>query len=652
MTGFAALPIAEDGGHHDDSHLVGVSKVLGPRWLQLPALTVGLLGVQVLWSVEMSYGTPYLLSLGLTKSAVAMVFLAGPISGLVVQPLIGVLADKSRSRFGRRRPYMLTGVIICTTAMVLLGFTRQFASIVTSSGSRANDLLTIWLAILAIFGIDFSINAVQAVDRALLVDTLPPSDQPDGNAWAARMLGVGSVAGYFVGNIDMTKVLPFLGNTELEVLSLVGSFLLIATHITTAVSVKEKVVVSSGSSKTGLWKEVKEIWTNIRTLPPAIMQICLIQFFAWIGWFPLLFNTTEFIAELHKRAHPELDAEVAFDEGTRLGSRAMFYNSLLSLLASILLPFFVAEAGSRRQLQQTLAAAPPNRWIRWFNKLKVHLTSLWAASHLLFAVCMMATFFYSGVFGATFFTTLTGFSWAITQWAPFALLADAILSEANNEDTSSIVLDDTRSRRISQPGVESDPERQFLVASDEEDETLEDEVRSFRSSASMDEDREQVTNTYGSLMNNPSARMSHLDVHGGASDGLHDESAAAKSPEAGSLAAKAGIILVSRRLYYQMRGIHNVFIVMPQFIITGISSIIFAIAGAGEGVEPAPGSGNSTLAEMVVREGHAPSGGGPASYAYVFRELRLYSSHRLGGIAAAVAFGLTIKLARHLKHHT
>lgn len=39
---------------------------------------------------------------------------------------------------------------------------------------------------------------VQAVDRALLVDTLPPSDQPDGNAWAARMLGIGSVAGYFV----------------------------------------------------------------------------------------------------------------------------------------------------------------------------------------------------------------------------------------------------------------------------------------------------------------------------------------------------------------------------------------------------------------------------------------------------------------------
>ena len=79
-----------------------------------------------------------------------------------------------------------------------------------------NDMLTIWLAVFAIFLIDFSINAgecishvmskiaelrlhtVQAVDRALLVDTIPSFDQAAGNAWAARMLGIGSVVGFFV----------------------------------------------------------------------------------------------------------------------------------------------------------------------------------------------------------------------------------------------------------------------------------------------------------------------------------------------------------------------------------------------------------------------------------------------------------------------
>lgn len=55
--GFAVLPVAEDGGDpHDGPQLAGASRILGPKALQLPALTVGLLGVQVLWSVEMSYG--------------------------------------------------------------------------------------------------------------------------------------------------------------------------------------------------------------------------------------------------------------------------------------------------------------------------------------------------------------------------------------------------------------------------------------------------------------------------------------------------------------------------------------------------------------------------------------------------------------------
>ena len=56
MTGFSALPVAEEGGQDDSVQLVGISKILGPRWLQLPALTIGLLGVQMFWSIEMSYG--------------------------------------------------------------------------------------------------------------------------------------------------------------------------------------------------------------------------------------------------------------------------------------------------------------------------------------------------------------------------------------------------------------------------------------------------------------------------------------------------------------------------------------------------------------------------------------------------------------------
>lgn len=111
----------------------------------------------------MPLASPYLLSLGITKSNVAMVFIAGPLSGLLMQPLIGVvldstggrtanvhdlgvLADKSTSRFGRRRPYMLFGCILCMTGMLLLGYTRPFASIFTGQDNASVSLIIIYIA--------------------------------------------------------------------------------------------------------------------------------------------------------------------------------------------------------------------------------------------------------------------------------------------------------------------------------------------------------------------------------------------------------------------------------------------------------------------------------------------------------------------------
>jgi solute carrier family 45, member 1/2/4 len=109
----------------------GKPRIFGPRLTHLPTLTVGMLGVSMFWSVEMGYASPYLLSLGLSKSSMAAVFVAGPLSGLVVQPLMGAFADNSTSRFGRRRPYMLVGTGICVVAMLLLGFTRGVAAVFT-----------------------------------------------------------------------------------------------------------------------------------------------------------------------------------------------------------------------------------------------------------------------------------------------------------------------------------------------------------------------------------------------------------------------------------------------------------------------------------------------------------------------------------------
>ncbi|KAK0194177.1 sucrose transporter [Armillaria mellea] len=568
--------------------LTGHAYIYGPKRLHLPILTIGFLGIQLFWSVEQSYGSPYLLSLGLSKSTMAMVFVAGPLSGLIVQPLIGVLADGCTSRWGRRRPYMIGGVLICISAMLLLGWTRQVGAWFTSKQS-----LVVWLGVLSIYFIDFSINAVMAVDRALLVDTLPASQQPAANAWAAAMFSLGSVIGFFI---------------------IIVSFLLLAGHVSMALLIKEKPL--SPLIRTFI-QQFKTIVTNIRTLPRVIKQICIIQFFTWISWFPLLFYTTLYIGDLHKREYYTQDDTDALEaESTRLGSRALFFSSILALSANVLLPFFIIK--TRRK-----------SWASWSipDAIKVHLASLWAVSHAVFAGCMLATFFTSSVKGATILITVTGFSWAIVQWAPFALLGEAILTEpaSGAGDSGVILLTDTRSFNA---GVEE-------VVFEDPDHDSDSDAESDR------KDRESSRTI---LMGNPDAGVSRVNISGNHTGLDEDEEEGEEGEDAvlvgrrrpdieigetgegvttEDLSAKAGIIL----------GIHNIFVVIPQFLVTGVSSIIFAIFDKDIRDSSSANSGVGAASTM--------NAAGSNSVVYVFR---------IGGIAALIAFVLSWRLAKELRH--
>ncbi|KAJ7022792.1 major facilitator superfamily domain-containing protein [Mycena alexandri] len=550
MTAGFELPLAE--GHIQ--HRASAARILGPPWAHLPTLTIGLLGVQILWSVEMAYAPPYLLSLGLSKSAMAMVFLAGPLSGLVVQPVVGVLADNSTSRWGRRRPYMLAGCTLCAASMLVLGYTRQVAAIFTGRGNHANDLAARWLAVLAIYVIDFSVNAVQAVDRALLVDILPFEMQASGNAWAAAMLGLGSLVGFFVGNLNLPELLPFLGSSELQVLSVLVVVLIVTGHFTTAVLVREGVVVTAPEHRRqSLRAEIHQIFASMRTLPRVIKQIFMVQFFAWLGWFPVLLYTTTYISDLYARSIPatsvlQTPTEIA-EEGTRLGSRALFFSAILALLTNLVLPAFASTASSKSSMKTSIPKLP--------------LPTIWAFSHLLFGVCMLATFAVSSVSGATFIIAIAGVSWAVAQWAPFALLAEAIL-------TSKVA----NTIRDSHLNNEVDP----LLDAD-----------GVRDAESVD-----LTDEFERLdMRSPSLLT----------DNIID-------PEDG-LGSKAGVIL----------GIHNVCIVIPQFLVTILCAVVFALFDS----DGASGGTNGSEANK------------PSSVIYVFR---------LGAVWSFVAFMISRRMAQ------
>ena len=120
-------------------------------------LTFSLVGLQFTWGTEMTYCTPYLLQLGLTKSKTSLVWIAGPLSGLIIQPLIGVIADRSRSKWGRRRPFMVFGSFVVALCLFVLGWTAEIVALFVSDPEKAKNY-TIALAVLSIYAVDFSIN--------------------------------------------------------------------------------------------------------------------------------------------------------------------------------------------------------------------------------------------------------------------------------------------------------------------------------------------------------------------------------------------------------------------------------------------------------------------------------------------------------------
>jgi len=72
-----------------------------------------------------AYATPYLLSLGLSKSKLSLVWIAGPLSGLIMQPVVGMISDRSKSKYGRRRPFMVAGTVAVFVCLLVLGWTKE-----------------------------------------------------------------------------------------------------------------------------------------------------------------------------------------------------------------------------------------------------------------------------------------------------------------------------------------------------------------------------------------------------------------------------------------------------------------------------------------------------------------------------------------------
>lgn len=152
-----------DSGSEDSGSVAGDEYTETKTIWYMVLLTISIGGLQLAWAVELSNGTPYLLSLGLSKSLMALVWIAGPLSGALVQPYVGILSDNCRSSWGKRTPFMVVGAAATVLSLLGLAWVREIVGGLLGlfGANREADgvrVTTIIVAVALVYILDFAIN--------------------------------------------------------------------------------------------------------------------------------------------------------------------------------------------------------------------------------------------------------------------------------------------------------------------------------------------------------------------------------------------------------------------------------------------------------------------------------------------------------------
>ncbi|KAL0262250.1 hypothetical protein SLS55_003689 [Diplodia seriata] len=385
---------------------------------------------------EETKSTWYLLLLTLGsggKSLLALVWIAGPLSGTLVQPYVGLKSDNCRLKYGKRRPFIIGGAVSTIISLFFLAWAREIVAGVLSIfgvpwDSPATSTTTILFAVLMVYVLDFAIN-------------------------------VRNILGYLSGYVDLPTLFPFFGNTQMKVLCAIACIALAATVTTTCATISERDPRSEGppAASGGLVGFFKNLFWSVRRLPPQVSRVCQVQLAAWIGWFPFLFYTTTYVGEIYAdsyfRENPHMSEDEinkVWDRGTRMGTLALLIFAITTFIASVFLPLIVAPTFKAPVPEPTTPLTPTSShassgyfslkknkgakvsFAQHFSVLdhlqikSLTLRRTWLLSHFMFAALVWSTILVRSTVGATIIVALIGIPWAVTNWAPFALISQEI----------------------------------------------------------------------------------------------------------------------------------------------------------------------------------------------------------------------------------
>nr|ACA04979.1 sucrose transporter [Bambusa oldhamii] len=379
-----ALSAESGGGGGDSGSDSGRKKFMRLLRLFFACMVSG--GIQYGWALQLSLLSPYSQTLGISHTYVSLTWICGPISGFVVQPIVGYYSDRCTMRIGRRRPFILAGCLVICISVMLIGFsadigrrlgdTKEHCS--TYTGPRWSAAI---VYIAGFWFLDFANNTVQGPARAMMADIsgeqfihvlilkldyIEPQEEEkrvirrlrcSGTPWTQRRPGdlslwmaIGSILGYLAGaNAKWHEWFPSLKTAACcdACANLKGAFftavaLIVISMTVTMLLADEKPLykVDVDTSSGGGWSAFGDLFKSFKNLSPAMFKVLAVTAITWLSWFPFFQYNTDWMGReiYHGDPHGKGVKADSYNAGVREGAVGLLLCSISLGVTSFLIP--------------------------------------------------------------------------------------------------------------------------------------------------------------------------------------------------------------------------------------------------------------------------------------------------------------------------
>ncbi|GHT31548.1 sugar transporter [Bacteroidia bacterium] len=304
------------------------------------------MGIQFGFALQNANSSRILQTYGADVEHLSLFWLAAPLTGMIIQPIVGHYSDRTWCPLGRRRPFFLVGAILTTIALALMPNAGIFLSPETTHAILSPVLIGAGMLML----MDASINITMEPFRALVADKLPSEQHTIGFSLQTFLIGVGAVVGSLLPTImhrgfgfeNVAGVGEVANNVKYAFYA--GAAILFVSVMWTIFKTTEytpKQMTEFSKHKEPVEKVKRsgfmEIMHDIAHMPRTMWQLGLCQFFAWFALFSMWVYSTPALAE-HVYHSPDPTSVGYATAGDKVGELFSIYNFVAMLFALLLIP--------------------------------------------------------------------------------------------------------------------------------------------------------------------------------------------------------------------------------------------------------------------------------------------------------------------------